>query len=158
MSSANNIAYTALINPNGSTPLSHDQIWAGLLLKIRSAETFVPAAISHTKVLSESIDPTGNPVTVREVFFLESGKTVRETVVAYEPTRVDFQQDGGNISNVISEGANGELYMTYIFQWKHDGASKEELEAFLVKEKSMARVAVEGTIQALHHLALEKKL
>ena len=161
MSSTNNIAFTAPINPPGTTPvLTTEQIWNGLLLKIRSAETFVPAAIQSTKVISDSVDPsTGNPITVREVLFRETQKTVQETVTAFEATRVEFAQpDGSKISNVISAGAGEELYMTYIFEWRHPDVSKEELAALYEKEKKMSQMAVEGTINVLRELVQEKKL
>jgi hypothetical protein len=160
MPSTNNIAFTAPINPPGQSPvLTVDQIWNGLLLKVRSAETFVPAAIQSTKVVSESYDDNGNPVTVREVLFRESQKTVQETVTAFEAGRVEFvQPEGSKINNVISEGADGELYMTYIFEWRHPGVSKEELAAFAEKERKMSQMAVEGTIKVLRQLVEEKKL
>ncbi|KAJ5565196.1 hypothetical protein N7513_001438 [Penicillium frequentans] len=139
MAPANNIAYTAPINPPGEPPLSHAQVWAGLLLKIRSAESFVSGAISKTDVLSETVDPSsGNKVTVRDVLFRESGKKVQETVTAYEPTRVEFVQAGGNISNIISEG--------------------EEMAEFLVKEKNMGKTAVEGTLKVLRQMVADQKL
>ncbi|KAJ5142658.1 uncharacterized protein N7515_001445 [Penicillium bovifimosum] len=153
MTSTNNLAFTAPINPAGATPhLSLDQIWSGLLLKIRSAETFVPAAIQSTKVVDEYIDPaTGNPVTVREVTFRETQKIVKETVTAFKPCRVEFAQpDGSRVSNVISQGADGELFMTYIFEWRHPGASEKELAELLGKEKKMSQMAVEGTIKPTH--------
>ncbi|KAJ5170521.1 Protein of unknown function DUF1857 [Penicillium coprophilum] len=161
MASTNNIAFTAPIKPPGATTvITLEQIWNGLLLKIRSAETFVPGAIQSTKVVSESIDPsTGNPVTVREVLFRETQKTVQETVTALKPTRVEFEQpDGSKISNVVSQGASGELYMTYIFEWRHPGVSEAELAALFKKEKKMSQMAVEGTIKVLRQLAEEKKL
>lgn len=160
MSSTNNIAFTAPINPPGTTPLTIDQIWSGLLLKIRSAETFVPAAIQSTDVLSESVDPaTGNAVTVREVLFRETQKKVRETVTAFPTCRVEFQQpDGSRVSNVVSNGADGELFMTYVFEWRHPGVSKEELAALAEKERRMSQMAVEGTIKVLRQLVEEKKL
>jgi hypothetical protein len=160
MPSTNNIAFTAPINPPGHSPvLTVDQIWNGLLLKIRSAETFVPAAIQSTKVVSESYDDNGNPLTVREVLFRESQKTVQETVTAFEAGRVEFvQPDGSKINNVISEGADGELYMTYIFEWRHPGVSNEELAALAEKERKMSQMAVEGTIKVLRQLVEEKKL
>ncbi|KAJ5201642.1 Protein of unknown function DUF1857 [Penicillium cinerascens] len=159
MSSANNVAFTAPINPPGSTPLSRDQIWAGLLLKIRSAETFVSAAIQSTDVLSESTSPSGNAVTVREILFREGQKRVKETVTAFEKCRVEFEQpDGSRISNVVSEGAGGVLYMTYIFEWRHPGVGAEEMQALLKKEKKMSQMAVEGTIKVLRQLVEEKKL
>lgn len=155
MSSTNNVAFTAPLNPPGATTiLKIDQIWAGLLLKIRSAETFVPAAIQSTEVISESNDAsTGNPVTVREVVFRADQRKVRETVTAYEPSRVLFAQpDGSVVNNIVSEGADGELYMTYTFEWNHPNVSKEELATLRQKEKAMAKGAVEGTISKLRAL------
>jgi hypothetical protein len=157
----NNIAFTAPINPAGVSPkLRSDQIWAGLRLKIRSAETFVPAAIQSTTVISESIDPTtGNEVTLREVVFVEGQRLVQETVTAFEPSRAVFvQPDGSTIANVVSEDGDGELFMTYTFEWRHPGASKEELAAFLEKEKRGSKMAVEGTIAVLRKLAQEGKI
>jgi hypothetical protein len=159
--STNNLAFTAPLNPPGASPiLRQEQIWAGLLLKIRSAETFVPKAIQSTTVISESTDPSsGNPITVREVIFCEDHRRVRETVTAHEPSRVVFvQPDGSTISNIISEDADGELYMTYTFEWRHPGASKAELAAFLEKEKKMSKMAVEGSITALRELAKNGKI
>ncbi|KAF1810790.1 DUF1857-domain-containing protein [Eremomyces bilateralis CBS 781.70] len=161
MSTTNNIAFTAPLNPAGAGPtLNSEQIWAGLLLKIRSAETFVPSAIQSTIVVSESTDPsTGNLVTVREVVFRENQRQVTETVTAYEPSRVVFvQPDGSTINNVISEGADGELYMTFTFEWRHSGASKAERAAFLEREKKMSKLAVEGTITVLKELAKDRKI
>ncbi|PGH15379.1 hypothetical protein AJ80_05563 [Polytolypa hystricis UAMH7299] len=158
---ANNIAFTTPLNPPGATPiLKREQIWVGLLLKIRSAEAFVPAAIQSTSVLAEFADPaTGNPVTIREVIFRENQRKVQETVTAYEDIRVDFvQPDGSLISNVVSEDADGELYLTYIFEWRHPGVSKEELLALREKEKKTSKLAVEGTITVLRELVKSGKL
>lgn len=153
--STNNVAFTAPLNPPGaSTILKPEQIWAGLLLKIRSAETFVPAAIQSTEVISESQDPsTGNPVTVRDVIFRADQRKVRETVTAFEPSKVLFVQPNGSVvNNIVSEDADGELYMTYTFEWNHPGVSKEELATHLQKERGMAKGAVEGTITKLREL------
>lgn len=153
MPAANNIAYTAPINPPGETPLTRDQVWAGLLLKIRSAETFLPSAIESTEVLSESVEPsTGNAVTIREIVFCETKTRIQETVMAFEPCRVDFEQANTSASNVISEGAAGDLYLTYVFEWRHPTCTPEELAAKLAKEKRMSQLAVEGTIKVLRQL------
>lgn len=157
----NNIAFTAPINPAGASPkLQPEQIWAGLRQKIRSAETFVPNAIQSTTVISESIDPTtGNEVTVREVVFVGGQRKVQEIVTAFEPSRVVFlQPDGSTIANVVSENADGELFMTYIFEWRHPGASKQEVTEFLETEKKMSKMAVEGTITVLRELAKNGKI
>ncbi|KFY31819.1 hypothetical protein V493_00782 [Pseudogymnoascus sp. VKM F-4281 (FW-2241)] len=158
---ANNIAFTAPINPPGATPiLKREEIWAGLLLKIRSAETFVAAAIQSTSVISESTDAsTQNSVTIREVVFREDQRKVKETVTAYKDCRVDFvQPDGSLVSNVVSEGAEGELYLTYIFEWRHPGLSRKELQPLYEKERKMSKMAVEGTIAVLRELAKSGKL
>jgi hypothetical protein len=98
-------------------------------------------------------------VTVREVLFRESQKTVQETVTGYEASRVEFvQPEGSKVNNIISEGADGELYMTYTFEWRHPGVSKEDMAAFAEKERKMSQMAVEGTIKVLRQLAEEKKL
>ncbi|KAL1854368.1 hypothetical protein VTK73DRAFT_8764 [Phialemonium thermophilum] len=159
--SANNVAYTALINPAGSSPvLTRAQIWKALLLKIRSAETFVPGAIQSTVVLSESVDPVSrNPVTEREVVFREGQRKVKEIVTAYEDCRVVFDQpDGSTVSNIVSEGADGELYLTYVFEWRHAGLSPEELAKAREKERHMAKMAVEGTITAMRELVKSNKI
>ncbi|EED22790.1 conserved hypothetical protein [Talaromyces stipitatus ATCC 10500] len=161
MSPTNNIAFTTPINPPGVSPvLKKEQVWAGLLLKIRCAEKFIPNAIESTTVISESKDPsTGNIVTVREVVFREQQRKVKETVTAYKDARVDFvQPDGTFIGNIISEGASGELYMTYVFEWHHPGAPEEELRAFYVKEKGVAQHSVEGTVDVIRKLVTEGKL
>ncbi|RAO69571.1 uncharacterized protein BHQ10_005583 [Talaromyces amestolkiae] len=159
--SFNNIAFTAPINPPGATPvLSKEQVWAGLLLKTRSAETFIPNAIETTTVISENTDAsTGNIITVREVLFRENQKRVKETVTAYKDARVDFvQPDGSFVGNIISEGASGEMYMTYVFEWHHPGASQEELNAFYAKEKGIAQHSVEGTVDVIRKLVKEGRL
>ena len=159
--STNNIAFTAPINPSGALPaLTRAQIWAGLQMKIRSAETFVPGGIQSTVVISEDINPnSGNPVTVREVVFVEGQRKVREHVTAYEDSRVVFvQPDGSTVQNVISEGENGELYMTYVFEWRHPGASEAEMATFSEKEKDMSKKAVNGTIAAMRKLVRDGKI
>ncbi|CAL3964095.1 unnamed protein product [Diplocarpon coronariae] len=156
----NNVAFTAMLNPPGALPiLTRAQVWAMLQLKIRSAETFVPKAIKSTTVLSKTTDAaSGNEVTVREVTFCENHKVVKEVVTAYEDIRVEFEQpDGSHVSNVVSEGAEGELYLTYVFEWRHPGIQVEELRALKEKEGKLGRMAVEGTIEAMRSLVMAGK-
>ncbi|RHZ69185.1 hypothetical protein CDV55_108076 [Aspergillus turcosus] len=151
----NNIAFTSPINPPGADPiLTRDQVWAGLLIKIRSAETFVPAGIESTSVLSETVDQAGNPVTIREVVFRQDKRRVKETVTAHKDARVDFvQSNGSTISNIVSEGAEGELYLTYVFEWRHPGVLEPELTVLREQETKMSQGAVEGTLSAMRELA-----
>jgi Domain of unknown function (DUF1857) len=161
MPTANNLASTAPINPPGVTPvIKKEQVWAGLLLKARSAETFIPNAIESTTVISESIDPsTENTVIVREVVFRGSPEGIRETVTAYADARVDFVQPNGTyIGNIISDGANGELYLTYVFEFRHPGVSEDELRELYAKEKGLSGKAVQETIDVVRELVKEGKL
>jgi hypothetical protein len=128
------IAYTAPINPTSASPiLTRAQVWAGLQRKIRHAEEFVPAIIGCA-VLSEKGDEV-----IREVELKPgvgpAGK-VREVCRSFEPSWVDFEQaDGSTIKNVVSDGPGGELFMTYIFEWRHAELEAGSEEAKDVEEK-----------------------
>lgn len=114
----------------------------------------MPSKIKSTTILSESIDPTsGNPVTVREIVLVEGQQKIKQTITAYEDTKVDFVQDDGTIvHNVISEVENGDLYMTYTFEWRHPGASEVELAEFAKNESNMCKRAVHGSIKVMREL------
>ena len=162
MPSANHIAFTAAINPPNTSPvLTRSQIWTGLERKILAGQDFVGGAIISTDIIRTYDDSvSGNPVTVREVVFREGNRRVQETCTAYEPTKVDFYQekDGSVISNVVSEGAEGELYMTYVFEWRHPGVQANELEELREKEWKMAKVAVENTIVAMREIGKDGRI
>lgn len=80
-------------------------------------------------------------------------------MTAYTNTRVDFvQPDGSFIGNIISDGADGEMYLTYVFEWHHPGASVDQMNAFYAQEKNMAQHSVEGTIDVIRKLVAEGKL
>lgn len=154
---ANNIAFTTPINPPGSQPiLTRAQVWAGLLLKIRSAETFIPGGIRSTTVLSTSIDPAGNPVTVRDVVFVgDEQRKVRETVTAYGNCRMDFVQEesGSLIQNVLSEDESGELFLTYVFEWRREpGVKGEELRVLEERERKVGREGVVHSVVTMREL------
>jgi hypothetical protein len=136
-----NLAYTAPINPAGVSPsLTESQVWLGLERKGRKPQEFVPA-ITSCNVISEEGDTI-----IREIKFMtnvdgaKTGNTstavpVREVCVHHHPSRVDFQQqDGSNISNIISKDSEGNLLLTFSFEWRHpeveDGSGKAaELKA-----------------------------
>lgn len=141
-----NIAYTAPVNPAGATPaLGVQQVWAGLQRKVRRAQDFVPI-IEECAVLSEETDGrTGNLKVVREVRFkagfepaaAAGGALVRETCVHFAPRRVDFEQpDGSTIANIVSDGPDGELLMTYAFEWRYPDVKEGSEEAKALEEKS----------------------
>lgn len=147
-----NIAYTAPVNPSGAEPqLTQAQVWAGLERKVRRAQDFVPIIVS-CEVLSEEQTAKGFSVT-REVRFKGAASSVKEVCNHYAPSRVDFEQDNGSfISNIVSKGPDGELLMTYAFEWRHpnvaegsDEAEKLEAEHWKVKLPDMPLPAVYDT-------------
>jgi hypothetical protein len=164
MAAANHIAYTAPINPSGATPvLTPQQIWTALQHKIVAAEKFVGAAILSTDVLSKLTDSFGHAVTEREIVFREGNRRVHETCVEFPQMKVEFRQpDGSTVMNIVSEGARGaeegDLWMTYTFEWLHPGASEEELGEKRVKEKRIAAVAVEHTIRAMREMVISGEI
>lgn len=147
------IAYTGQINPPGAEPvLTRDQVWEGLELKVDHAQDFVPAIVS-TDVISRSEDAYGRKVTHREIIFKEGNRRVKEEVTMYHPTKVVFQlTNGSRVQNIVSTGANGEMYMTYDFEWLHEGTSDEELGKLKEKYAGMSKMAVESSIDAIRDM------
>jgi acetylaranotin biosynthesis cluster protein L len=138
------IAYTAPINPtSASPPLTRPQVWSGLQRKIRFAQEFVPSIIGCT-VLSDAATTV-----VRDVEFKRGfgppGK-VREVCRSFAPSWVDFEQtDGSTVKNVVSDGADGALYLTYVFEWRHEGLEEGSAEASEVEERHR-KVCVAATM------------
>ncbi|KAI1177329.1 hypothetical protein F4777DRAFT_596731 [Nemania sp. FL0916] len=149
-----NLAYTSPINKDGVTPvLKQHQVWRGLELKVRRAQDFV-SAIVKCEVLEENTLPDGTLVIKRRVRFAADStrKWVNETCVHYKPCRVVFQQeDGSTITNVISKDPDGELMMSYVFEWRHPDMDEGSEEAAQLEEKhlEMAKLAVESSIDII---------
>jgi hypothetical protein len=138
-----NLGYTAPINREGESPvLTIDQVWSGLQRKVRYAQEFVPLIVG-CEVLSEEKEQAGAAedgidVITRRVTFAEkagpmSGRIVTEVCKLYAPCRVDFvQEDGSKITNCVTRGQSGEpgdLYLTYIFEWRHPNVAEGSGEA-----------------------------
>jgi hypothetical protein len=167
-----NLAYTAPINREGQSVITWPQAWAGLVRKVNHAEEFVPL-ITSCEVLSD--EPAKSEADVhtitRIVKFKEgngpnkaSGAPVKEVVKLYPNVRVDFlQEDGSKIANYISKGPvedPKDIFMTYVFEWRHPEITAGSDEAKKVEEvhKQTARTAVESTIETIRKLVSEGKL
>lgn len=177
-----NLAYSAPINPSGTTPvLTEVQIWNGLKRKVRHADEFV-VPIIECHVISEEQTETGTKVT-REVRF-EKGtrgnqnELVKEIVYEFEPSRIDFHQpDGSNIFNLVSVDQDGNLIMTFAFEWRHPEIAEDSEQVKELREKyskvslapsfallqtnfepEMAKGAVEGSINSIRLSAKEEEL
>ncbi|CAK7225713.1 hypothetical protein SCUCBS95973_005956 [Sporothrix curviconia] len=152
------LAHTIPVNPLGVMPvLTEAQVFAGFQRKIRRPQDFVPA-IAECSVLA---DEAG--VVKREVTFKPTGSSSHphvaiEVCTELPPHRVDFEMDNGStVLNIISAGSSGEptdLYVTYVFAWKHPdlevgSAAYNEAEA---GHKKVAKMAVESSIATTRNL------
>ncbi|KAJ4256198.1 hypothetical protein NW762_009276 [Fusarium torreyae] len=160
-----NLAYSAPINPSGASPvLTEAQVWNGLKRKVRKAHEFV-APILECEVLSEEDTENGKKVT-RQVTFDKDARgddntVVKEVVYEFEPSRVDFHQpDGSNIYNIVSVDQDGNLVMTYAFEWRHPEVASDSDRAKELREKylKMAKGAVEGSINTIRRFVKEGEL
>ncbi len=128
------LAYTAPANPAGAQPvLTQAQLFAGFQRKVRKPWEFVPA-IEKAEVLSDE----GNVVT-RLVTFKPGGMgQAKEVCTILAPSRVDYHlENGSSVLNVISSGPSGapeDLFVTYIFDWKHDDIEEGSAKASEVFE------------------------
>ncbi|CAA9964224.1 DUF1857 domain containing protein [Pyrenophora teres f. maculata] len=165
-----NLSHTTPINPPSATPpLTAPQLWAGLQRKIRFAQEFVPVIESCTVLSEEAASSSGSfgssgTVVTREVIF-KKGQTpkprAKEVVRSYWPSWVEFEQeDGSVIRNIISEGGGqGELYMTYAFQFVvqgEEGSAGAEEEVGRLKK--MAKMAVESSIAAIREMVKDGRI
>ncbi|KAJ4127933.1 hypothetical protein NW768_008216 [Fusarium equiseti] len=160
-----NLAYSAPINPSGASPvLTEDEVWKGLQRKVRKAHEFV-APIQKCEVLSEESTETGTKVT-RQVTFDKSVRgdddtVVKEVVHEFAPSRVDFRQpDGSNIFNIVSVDPDGNLIMTYAFEWRHPelGEGSEKVKELREKHSQLAKGAVHGSIDTIRQLVKDGEL
>lgn len=67
--------------------------------------------------------------------------------------------DGTKVLNTVSEGASGELYLTYQFEWyMKEGTLEETQQENIKKWKLMAKTAVEKTIDVVRQMVQDGKL
>ncbi|KAK1832997.1 DUF1857-domain-containing protein [Podospora conica] len=162
-----NLAYTAPINRPTQTPiLTPSQVWAGLVDKVLHPAGFVPLIVDCT-VVSTTPATASDPLTVTRLvtFRGREDAPVKEVCAHHPPVRVDFYQPetGSRIGNYISQGPSGEegdLFMTFVFEWRHEGVEEGSEEARGLEEgyKVTAKKAVEGTIEATRRMVSEGKI
>ncbi|KAI1431839.1 hypothetical protein GGR50DRAFT_37224 [Xylaria sp. CBS 124048] len=161
-----NIAYTSPINKGNATPaLTRAQVWEGLKLKVRQPQDFIPA-ISACEVIAEEALSTGELQITRQLKFVpgrahKDRGVIQEICVHHAPCRVDFhQEDGTTITSVISTRPDGEPLLGDVFEWRHpDVQEGSEAAAQLEADHwKMAKMSVEGTIDAIRRLVSEGKI
>ncbi|ESZ97825.1 hypothetical protein SBOR_1834 [Sclerotinia borealis F-4128] len=160
-------AATVYVNPSGETPvLNLEQVWKGLELKARKPQLFLPV-IDTCKVLSDE-----NETVVREVKFKAGGpsdKPVIETITHYPPINPEaksgletfqIKDTNSKVLNIVSEGPEGELMLTFTFEWEHKEIEKGSEEE-RVKQKAyqgMASKGATGTVKAIREMVKKGEL
>ncbi|KAH5019536.1 hypothetical protein HBI74_158230 [Parastagonospora nodorum] len=74
---------------------------------------------------------------------------------------VDFEQeDGSVVKNVISDGADGALYMTYAFEFRFPDLREGSAEAEAQREKlkGTSKMAVEKSIETIRQMVLDGRI
>ncbi|CAE6470924.1 unnamed protein product [Rhizoctonia solani] len=122
--------------------LSWDQAFEALRHKARAPMPFVPV-IASCEVLEDK------PNYIKRKVALKNGSQMTEDIDLYAPSLVTFKSDTGSfITNLISENAEGERFLTFTFFMPFPGveAGSEE-EA--VKRKEMEGAAKGAVLQSL---------
>ncbi|MDM9624736.1 DUF1857 family protein [Rhizobium sp. S152] len=151
---------TVAVNPEGETPLTCAQVWAGLELKARDARLFLPAGLcTRCDVLEES--PTHF---VREVTI--GGTDICE-IIALEPEHkvTFFQASGpreGAIVNELYEDEAGTLQLRFYcyigLRGKLPGGPEEQAEQAQFDSDKGYKAALLSTLKRTRELALEGQL
>ncbi|KAL2115243.1 hypothetical protein VTJ04DRAFT_10906 [Mycothermus thermophilus] len=131
--------------------------------KTSAADTSAPGTTTAANTGSNS-GPDGDQdgpeevITRRVTFHPDSApkkKTVVEVCKLYPPRRVDFvQEDGTVIQNFVGDGPEGEMFLTYAFEWRVPGVAEGE-DKKRVEEGfwRTAKMAVEGSIDTIRAIA-----
>lgn len=75
--------------------------------------------------------------------------------------KVDFwQPSGALITNTVSDGPDGGLYLTFTFEWGHENVveGSEEHKEMAKQHLAGAAKAVHGSIEAMHQMASRGEL
>ncbi|MCC2956891.1 DUF1857 family protein [Massilia sp. IC2-477] len=151
---------TVPVNPDGDTPLSREQAWAGLVLKARDAREFLPPGLcTRCEVVEESAghivrDATIGGVDLREIISFEPGRKVSF-----------FQASGpreGVIINELFEDGSGQLQLRFYcylgLRDKAPGGPEEQAEQAMMDSDKGYRAALLSTLKRTRELLAAGRL
>ncbi|GGY69064.1 AtaL-like protein [Pseudoduganella albidiflava] len=151
---------TVPVNPEGATPLTRAQAWAGLVSKARDARLFLPPGLcTCCDVVEESATHI-----VREAVI--AGDALRE-IISFEPmAKVSFFQASGPregvIVNELFEDGTGALHLRFYcylgLRGKEPGGTEEQAEQAWMDSDKGYRTALLSTLQRTRELAGEGRL
>jgi hypothetical protein len=151
---------TVPVNPEGDTPLTRSQAWAGLVLKARDARAFLPPGLcTRCEVVEENATHIVREVTI-------GGQDLRE-IIAFEPeTKVSFFQATGPregvIVNELFEDDAGALQLRFYcytgLRGKQPGGPEEQAEQAWMDSEKGYKSALLSTLTRTRELLRDGKL
>jgi hypothetical protein len=151
---------TVPVNPEGTTPLTRAQAWAGLVLKARDARLFLPPNLcTRCEVVEESVTHIVREATI-------AGDDLRE-IIAFDPEKkvTFFQATGpreGAIVNELFEDAAGALQLRFYcytgLRGKEPFGPEEQAEQAWMDGDRGYKSALLSTLKRTRELVAEGKL
>jgi hypothetical protein len=151
---------TVSVNPQGETPLTRSQVWAGLVLKARDARMFLPPGLcTKCEVVEDSTTHIVREATI-------AGDDLRE-IISFEPEhKVSFFQVTGPregvIINELSEDETGALQLKFYgylgLRGKQPGGPEEQAEQALLSSDKGYASALLSTLKRTRELLAAGKL
>ena len=151
---------TVPVNPEGATPLTRAQAWAGLVLKARDAREFLPPGLcTRCEVVEDSATHIVREATI-------GGNDLRE-IIAFEPeAKVSFFQASGPregvIVNELFEDADGALQLRFYcytgLRGKAPGGPEEQAEQAWMDSEKGYKSALLSTLKRTRELVGEGRV
>ena len=151
---------TVPVNPQGATPLTRAQAWAGLVRKARDARLFLPPGLcTRCDVVEESATHIVREATI-------AGQDLRE-IIGFEPEhKVSFFQASGPregvIVNELFEDADGALQLRFYcylgLRDKAPGGGEEQAEQAWMDGENGYRSALLSTLGRTRELLAQGRL
>jgi len=151
---------TVPVNPEGETPLTRAQAWAGLVLKARDARLFLPPGLcTRCEVVKEGMDHIVREATI-------GGKALSELIAFEHEAKVSFFQAGGPregvIVNELFEDAEGALQLRFYcylgLRGKAPGSLEEQAEQAMMDSGQGYRAALRSTLKRTRELLAAGRL
>jgi Domain of unknown function (DUF1857) len=145
---------TVPVNPDGETPLTRSQVWAGLVLKARDARLFLPPGLcTRCEVVEESATHFVREATI-------AGEDLREIIVLEPERKVTFFQvtgpREGAIVNELFEDEAGALQLRFYgylgLRGKAPGGPEEQAEQARMDDDKGYKSALLSTLKRTREL------
>ncbi|KAJ7604257.1 DUF1857-domain-containing protein [Roridomyces roridus] len=149
---AHSFAITRPVNPPGVEPvLTEEQVWKGLKFKAHSPDVFVPM-ISACKTISEDGNKIVHEITVGPVTLTETAELHPNSVVYFELS------NGTRMTNVVSHGAGGEIFLTYCFANGLPGVPNDKPKPSSEVLNATIGKSLEKSIEIIRQMVVDGKL